>query len=55
MLANKDPAALLAPLAEHLLSVTVVPAPGHEAHPPEDFRRAHQPAGSRVRHGQASA
>jgi dihydrofolate synthase / folylpolyglutamate synthase len=37
MLANKDPAALLAPLAEHLLSVTVVPAPGHEAHPPEAF------------------
>ena len=37
MLANKDPAALLAPLAELLLSVAIVPAPGHEAHPPEAF------------------
>ena len=37
MLANKDPAAIIAPLAAHLLSVSVVPAPGHEAHRPEDF------------------
>lgn len=37
MLANKDPAALLAPLTGRLLSVAVVPAPGHEAHPPEAF------------------
>ena len=37
MLANKDPAAILAPLASKLLSVSVVPAPGHDAHTPEDF------------------
>jgi dihydrofolate synthase/folylpolyglutamate synthase len=37
MLANKDPAAIVAPLAGTLLSLTVVPAPGHDAHPPEDF------------------
>ena len=37
MLANKDPAAILAPLAGKLGSVSVVPAPGHEAHAPEDF------------------
>jgi len=37
MLANKDPAALLAPLAGQLASVSIVPAPGHEAHRPEDF------------------
>jgi dihydrofolate synthase / folylpolyglutamate synthase len=37
MLANKDPAALLAPLAGKLLSVSIVPAPGHDAHNPEDF------------------
>ncbi len=37
MLANKDPAALLAPLAGHLLSLSIVPAPGHDAHTPADF------------------
>jgi dihydrofolate synthase/folylpolyglutamate synthase len=37
MLANKDPAAILAPLAGKLRSVSVVPAPGHDAHAPEDF------------------
>jgi len=37
MLANKDPGAIIAPLAERLLSVSVVPAPGHDAHRPEDF------------------
>lgn len=37
MLANKDPAALLRPLAGSLASLAVVPAPGHEAHAPEDF------------------
>ena len=37
MLANKDPAAIIAPLADRLLSVSVVPAPGHEAHTPADF------------------
>lgn len=42
MLANKDPAALLAPLAPLLASIAVVPAPGHEAHSPADFA-AHSP------------
>lgn len=37
MLAGKDPAAIVAPLADRLLSISVVPAPGHEAHPPEAF------------------
>jgi dihydrofolate synthase/folylpolyglutamate synthase len=37
MLANKDPSAILAPLADRLLSLSVVPAPGHDAHRPEDF------------------
>lgn len=37
MLANKDPAALLAPLSGMLASVAIVPAPGHEAHSPERF------------------
>ena len=37
MLANKDPAAILAPLGRRVLSVTIVPAPGHEAHGREAF------------------
>lgn len=37
MLANKDPAAIVAPLKGHLLSLSVVPAPGHDAHRPEDI------------------
>jgi dihydrofolate synthase/folylpolyglutamate synthase len=37
MLANKNPAAIIAPLADRLLSVSAVPAPGHESHPPEAF------------------
>lgn len=37
MLANKDRGAILKPLAGRLLSVSVVPAPGHQAHTPEDF------------------
>ena len=37
MLANKDPGAILAPLAGRALSVSIVPAPGHEAHQPADF------------------
>ncbi len=37
MLANKDPAALLAPLSPALRSVAIVPAPGHDAHTPESF------------------
>lgn len=37
MLANKDPSAIVAPLDGTLLSVSVVPAPGHEAHATADF------------------
>jgi dihydrofolate synthase/folylpolyglutamate synthase len=37
MLVNKDPAAIVAPLRGQLLSLAVVPAPGHEAHRPEDI------------------
>ena len=37
MLANKDPAAIVAPLAGQLLSISVVPAPGHDVHGPEHF------------------
>jgi dihydrofolate synthase/folylpolyglutamate synthase len=37
MLANKNPAALVAPLAEKLLSVAAIPTPGHASHPPEAF------------------
>ena len=32
MLANKDPAAIVAPLADRLASLTVVPVQGHEHH-----------------------
>ncbi|MEP7221420.1 MAG: folylpolyglutamate synthase/dihydrofolate synthase family protein [Novosphingobium sp.] len=39
MLANKDPAAIVAPLAGMLASLSIVPAPGHDAHPPEAFAR----------------
>lgn len=37
MLANKDPSAIVAPLRGKLLSLSVVPAPGHEAHSPEEI------------------
>lgn len=37
MLTTKDPSAIVSPLADQLLSVSVVPAPGHDAHAPEDF------------------
>ena len=37
MLSSKDPAAIVAPLRGKLLSLSVVPAPGHDAHTPEDF------------------
>ena len=37
MLANKDPAAIIAPLKDRLLSISVVPAPGHQAHPLQAF------------------
>lgn len=38
MLANKDPTAILAPLRDCVVSVTVVPVPGHDHHGPEAFR-----------------
>jgi dihydrofolate synthase/folylpolyglutamate synthase len=37
MLANKDPGAILGPLGDRALSVTIVPAPGHDAHSPAAF------------------
>jgi len=37
MLANKDPAALIAPMRPSLASVTAVPVPVHEHHPPSAF------------------
>ena len=37
MLANKDPASIVAPLAGQLQSLSVVPVPGHDAHAPEAF------------------
>lgn len=42
MLANKDPAAIIVPLQGQLRSISVVPAPGHDAHTPADFA-AHTP------------
>ncbi|MCC6925458.1 folylpolyglutamate synthase/dihydrofolate synthase family protein [Novosphingobium sp.] len=39
MLSSKDPAAIVAPLKGRLLSLSVVPAPGHEAHTPEEIAR----------------
>ena len=37
MLDNKDPRALIEPLGNRLRSVTIVPVPGHDAHPVEAF------------------
>lgn len=37
MLANKDPGAIVVPLHGKLASLSVVPAPGHDVHPPEAF------------------
>lgn len=37
MLVNKDPGAIVAPLRGKLASLSIVPAPGHDAHPPEAF------------------
>ena len=37
MLANKNPAALARPLRDSLVSMTVVPVPGHDHHPPGAF------------------
>ncbi|SNS41696.1 bifunctional folylpolyglutamate synthase/dihydrofolate synthase [Sphingopyxis indica] len=46
MLANKHPDAILAPLAQHLASVTVVPVPGHEHHDAKAFGRNAKAAAS---------
>ncbi|QIQ85833.1 folylpolyglutamate synthase/dihydrofolate synthase family protein [Erythrobacter sp.] len=40
MLANKDPRALVEPMGQSIATLTVVPVPGHEAHPPEVFGEA---------------
>lgn len=45
MLANKDPAAIIAPLAGRLASVTVVPVPGHEHHDAAAFGPGARQAG----------
>ena len=37
MLANKDPGSFIGPLGDRIRSLTVVPVPGHEAHPAEAF------------------
>lgn len=37
MLANKDPMAIVKPLSPFLASVTAVPIPGHQHHPPAAF------------------
>jgi dihydrofolate synthase/folylpolyglutamate synthase len=37
MLTSKDPSAILRPLEGKLASVSIVPAPGHDAHTPADF------------------
>ncbi len=37
MLEAKDPAALVVPLGDSIASLTIVPVPGHEAHPPSAF------------------
>ncbi|GMN03618.1 bifunctional folylpolyglutamate synthase/dihydrofolate synthase [Erythrobacter sp. MTPC3] len=37
MLDNKDPRALLDPLGEKVRSLTIVPVPGHDAHPAKAF------------------
>ena len=48
MLANKDPAAIVAPLSERLASLTVVPVPGHEHHGSTAFGPDAQAAASIV-------
>ncbi|MGB7419756.1 MAG: folylpolyglutamate synthase/dihydrofolate synthase family protein [Erythrobacter sp.] len=37
MLDNKDPRALLGPLGDRVRSLTIVPVPGHDSHPPSAF------------------
>lgn len=45
MIAGKDPAAIVAPLAACCASLTVVPVPGHEHHPAAAFGEGATPAG----------
>lgn len=44
MIEGKDPAALIGPLGPLLASITAVPVPGHDWHPPSAFGTAAQPA-----------
>lgn len=44
MIEGKDPAALTRPLAASLASITAVPVPAHECHPPEAFGPEAKPA-----------
>ncbi len=44
MIAGKDPAALVAPLAKSLASLTAVPVPGQDHHPASAFGDAAKPA-----------
>ncbi len=37
MLANKDPRAVIGPLADRIRSLTTIPVPGHDSHPPKAF------------------
>ncbi|HVR91250.1 MAG TPA: folylpolyglutamate synthase/dihydrofolate synthase family protein [Novosphingobium sp.] len=37
MLSTKNAAAIVAPLGDRIASLSIVPAPGHEVHPPEAF------------------
>ena len=37
MLANKNPNAVIDPLAQRMRSLTAIPVPGHESHPPAAF------------------
>lgn len=46
MLANKDPQAIIGPLAKHIASITALPVPGHEHHGVAAFGRDAQEADS---------
>ena len=46
MLHNKDPSAIIKPLKGNLASVTAVPVPDHDYHPPKAFGRGTQAAAS---------
>jgi dihydrofolate synthase / folylpolyglutamate synthase len=48
MLANKNPAAIIEPLSEKLASITALPVPAHEHHPPESFGASAKSAGDIV-------